>query len=257
MKKTILLFTLFLSTISYAQDIIYVDTDANGTGDGTSWSNAFPYIQSAFSSASIGSEIWIADGKYGVHPASIISRNLTFNWTVDSVKVLGGFDGTETIADQRNPSANITILSGDLYNDGDATNNMYTTLSGPRGTLSTPIDYSYIDGITVQGGYADNPSGKGYNGGKWGGGFFLQNYVSKIVFNNCTFKDNHAQGGAAMAFEPISSDAEVIISNCKFENNKGDYGNCITTIVHDASLDLEVKNCLFTRTYPTHFFQQT
>ena len=42
--------------------IIYVNQNATGNGDGTSWENAFPDLQSALEVAQAENEIWVAQG---------------------------------------------------------------------------------------------------------------------------------------------------------------------------------------------------
>ena len=61
-----LLIVLVLSLITansmvYA-GIIYVKHDASGTNDGSSWENAFTDMQSAFTDAVSGDQIWVAAG---------------------------------------------------------------------------------------------------------------------------------------------------------------------------------------------------
>jgi len=90
---------------------IFVDQNAAGHNDGTSWQNAFRCLREASEAAAFLSpdeptEIWIARGTYRAGDGYfLLTPNVSF---------IGGFAGWETISGQRNPGANRTVLSGDL-----------------------------------------------------------------------------------------------------------------------------------------------
>ena len=90
------------------QSVVYVNHAATGNNDGSSWANAFTDIAMALQN-NHNHQFWIAQGIY--IPINSIggSFNLSGRQTL-----LGGFDGTETMASQRDPVNNVTILSGDL-----------------------------------------------------------------------------------------------------------------------------------------------
>ena len=48
------------------QGVVYVDSDANGVGDGSSWPDAFTSLQDALLAWSPGASVWVAEGVY--HP---------------------------------------------------------------------------------------------------------------------------------------------------------------------------------------------
>ena len=77
---------------SAANTILYVDVDATGANDGTSWANAFTGLQAALSAANpVGPdtvEIWVAEGTY--KPTDDITRTLSFQLK-NNVSLYGGF----------------------------------------------------------------------------------------------------------------------------------------------------------------------
>lgn len=109
----------------------YVNAAAAGANDGTSWSTAFIDLQDALDEAQPGDHIWVvgdndpSNGTFVYRPTKVTDtsvppdpRTATFQLR-PGVRVIGGFNGTEISSDQRNPTVNVTILSGDLDGDDD------------------------------------------------------------------------------------------------------------------------------------------
>ena len=101
MKKLLLiLLSLFFATTLHAQTIIRVTTD--GTGGGTSWSNASS-LQNAMLIANLGDQIWVQAGVYDVSTTLIVPSG---------VLMYGGFLGNEDYLHERSFARNRTIFDG-------------------------------------------------------------------------------------------------------------------------------------------------
>lgn len=136
---------IFFFLYSYLNaSIIYVDDDAAGLNNGTSWANAYTSFQSALDVAVSGDEIWIAAGTYkpsfdyGVGGGI---RDYHFRM-INGVTIYGGFAGTESAVSERTDfsrgGANETIFSGDVNGDDGAnftnrTDNNYHLFYHPPG----------------------------------------------------------------------------------------------------------------------------
>ncbi|MCP4437438.1 MAG: T9SS type A sorting domain-containing protein [Aureispira sp.] len=229
MSKQILLLTLTL--LSFAlQAQVYVNTNATGTNDGTSWTNAYTSLQSALESSTAGTHIWVAQGTYkpskdqtGSIP--LYDKNKTFV-IPDSIQVYGGFLGTETLLTQRNWKLYPTILEGDL---GGGINTVHVVYLKPSGTSVQTV----LDGMIVQNGAADNSSGGG----------LYSNYYCYAVIRNCIFRDNSGRDGGAIY---IGNQGSPQIINCEFINNGTTYhsskGGAVCLNYVDSC---KVINCLF------------
>ena len=163
----------------------YVDGD-NTSGNGTSWAQAFPTLQDALSVVPAGDNIWVAEGIYT--PGT--TRDSTFDIPI-STAMFGGFDGTETSFEQRDIDANPTILSGNINNTSDESDDAYHVVS------FTPAEsgvYALIDGCTITRGMATGPES---NGDNYGGGIIIDG--GYLYLFNCTIDNNKAanRGGGA------------------------------------------------------------
>ena len=195
-----LLYLLIFGTAGRASagSIIYVNLNATGANNGTSWANAFKGLQKALSVATNGDQIWVAKGIY--KPGKV--RTATFNMPI-GVGIYGGFAGTESKLIQRKPGVNITILSGEIGAAGLSDNIYHVVTCG--GTLSTGI----LDGFTIMAGSASDssPNDKG------GGIYCITSYPT---LRNLVIAHNYAttSGGGMYSYN-----GNPTLSNVKFNFN--------------------------------------
>jgi len=230
--------------VAIAQSVIYVDADASGANDGTSWADAYADVQPALAAAVAGDDVWVAEGTYmpaapgGPRAASFALKN--------DVEVYGGFAGDETELDQRDPAVHITILSGDLNGDDgpdfeNVADNSYHILRADNLTES-----AVLDGFTVSGG---NASAGAPDPG--GGGFFI--WYSSPVIRNCKFTANRADnlGGAVRAYTLSSTNKGPTFEICQFAGNttSGDAG-----AIFSGDTDTTLTGCTFTENTATSIF---
>lgn len=216
--------------------VLYVDGEATGRNDGTSWVDAFTSLQTAIdvagASATTG-EIWVAKTSGGYRPAAASGSRSTSFELANGVAVYGGFAGTETLRSQRNPRTNTTILTGDLNGNDDATalsrdDNSYHVVDG-SGVDNTAI----LDGFTIVGG---NANGTNSNQQRGGGVYVSQ---GSPTIRRCTFVSNRASHGAG-AFAIGGSPTFL---NCLFFGNVA--GGNGGAIAGDAGSTVLIANGVF------------
>jgi predicted outer membrane repeat protein len=187
---------------------IFVDADAGGANNGTSWTDAYTDLQPALDAATSGDQIWVAAGTYipilELTPGD--PRSVTFQMK-NGVAIYGGFAGTESSLDERDWVVNETILSGDLNGDDgpNFTNyidNVYAVFNHSGGTV---LDNSAIlDGFTIRGG--NGPTGGGMRNGSY----------DAPTLTNLTFTANQAYQGGGM----YNSHSTPLLTNVTFSGNK-------------------------------------
>ena len=217
--------------------VLFVDIDATGANNGSSWEDAYNYLQDALAAASSGDEIRVAEGIYKpARPAPpppapmgwssgwgavVTSGDRTATFPLkNGVVIKGGYAGFgEPGPNARDIEVYKTVLSGDLLgNDGpDFANNgenSYHVVTG-SGTDETAV----LDGFTITGGNANAPPLDWPN--FHGGGIY--NSLCSANFANCTFKENTARYSGGGMFN--DRDSRPTLANCAFiGNSAGEMG---------------------------------
>lgn len=212
----------------------YVDKDAVGANDGTSWANAFTSLQSALMCSYI-QEVWVAEGTY--FPTTGTDRAVGFSLR-NNLAVYGGFAGTETLLSQRDIVAHPTVLSGDIGAVNNSADNSYHVIDNRLVSMdSTAI----LDGFTIRGGNANGTYP--YNAG---GGILNDNNNSPKI-RNCTITNNSANFGAGAITIGITSNSNFSkFESCTFSANTVTNSGGGIYIYGDAGNSIvRISNCTF------------
>ncbi|MEM7036024.1 MAG: T9SS type A sorting domain-containing protein, partial [Bacteroidota bacterium] len=214
---------------------------ATGAADGTSWTDAFTDLRDALLNVNHNQEVWVAAGTYT--PTNGSTRTETFKWTRDSIRLYGGFDGTETSLTQRDWKNNPTILSGDVGIPVDFTDNSFTVLQGPVGSIGSVISYAKIDGLTITNGFAN----ASFDENRFGGGAYFSGYTDRIDIENCTFIQNGAEAGGGLQVVQDVRNMEVNVVNCVFHENRSRWSAGLGVSATDGNTELVVNlvGCTF------------
>ncbi|MCP4709184.1 MAG: right-handed parallel beta-helix repeat-containing protein [Planctomycetes bacterium] len=197
-----MMIVILMALAANAPGQIYVDVSATGANNGSSWDDAYIYLQDALDVAIAGDEIWVAQGIY--RPDQGVSqvpgdRDSTFQ-LISGVTLYGGFGGE-------------TVLNGDLSGDdetgGDNSENSYHVITG-----SGADETALLESFVIE---AGNASELDYSFLSLGGGMF-SNDGSPTV-NHCVFRKNHASGYGGAVYNRNSSSE---FNHCVFDYNACD-----------------------------------
>ena len=141
-----------LGTVRYASPTGVI------SGNCDSWANACTLVF-ALGKVTSGDQIWVKAGTHKPH-----SNDRTKSFTLkNGVAVYGGFAGTEIALNQRNISANLTILSGDINAPNVHTDNSYHVVVASGTGTSAKLDGVRIIRGRANGGGTNSSGGGLYN----------------------------------------------------------------------------------------------
>jgi fibro-slime domain-containing protein len=224
---------------------IYVDADAEGANDGTSWTDAYNYLQDALNSTETqlhaGDEIWVADGTYypdedTSNPEGTDARNSTFQLE-EKVAIYGGFDGGsngEKSLQERNLTKNKVTLSGDIDAEDWPPPEGETIYSGNSYHVVTGSDKSLLDGFKITEGYVEEASIPG------GAGIYCVD--TSPVIRNCTVTNNFAKNERLGGGIYTTGNSSPKLVNCLVVGNFAQKHDC-GGIYHSGTGTLELINC--------------
>lgn len=244
---------------------IYVDDDGAGANDGSSWENAYTFLQDALADARIVEkpvEIRVAQGIYkpnlgrfpiwypgmedyspGVMPGD--EGRLAAFGLINGITIIGGYAGIrEPDPNERNFELYETILSGDLDDNDVDVNDPNNLLDEPTRAensyhivTGSETDYTAVlDGFTIT---AGNANGTSYTIFGHGGGI-SNNINGNPTLTNCTFIENSAYYGGGMYNYNNSSPR---LTNCTFSRNSTVY---FGGGMYNCKSNPTLTNCMFT-----------
>ena len=238
---------------------VYVDSSIIGSGDGTSWAQAYKSVWEALTIANACpavNEIWVKKGTYYPMTTPLVkatSRDSSLRILRNGITIYGGFAGGETTLAARNVATNVTRLSGDLGVVNDSTDNAYHVMT-IVGTGAANIDTNTIvDGFTIQWGRNNAGGTFSINGivanQSDGGGIYLAgsgtgNNCSPIV-QNCTFTHNSGIFGAGMYHAGLSGGkSSGIVRFSQFTGNTASSGGGMSA--YGSNVSPTITSCSFT-----------
>jgi hypothetical protein len=236
-------FPLGSRSVYASSHIIYVNVAATGSNNGSSWANAYTSLHAALGVAANGKEIWVAAGVY--KPTTVANDRAATFQLKNGVAAYGGFAGTETALNQRNWTANRTILSGDIDNNDNSVSGVVTSADNQVGANSFHVvtgsgtdNTAILDGVIITAGQAngaaDNPCNQ-----QCGGGMLNRNGSPRLT--NVSFSGNSAGAGGGM----YNFNSNSTLTNVSFSGNSSAYGGGM----HNNSSSLTLTNVSFSSNY--------
>lgn len=239
--------------------IRYVKQTASGSGDGTSWDNASNDLQKMIDELAdnnpqnLAGEVWVASGTYEPQSQLISGTAYSASFRMrDGISVYGGFAGTESSKQERKMKtdgmpwdfSNETILQAAYYEHANLqwNNNKWTLTSDSRhvvwfAPMSGEAEFTRVttlDGVSIQGGYAQGGTGFDEFKTDRGAGVYMDGVNTYMA--NCIVRENYATGNGGGVY---LKDGRVQTSLIYNNNSDADGGAVYvdnTGLVHRSML---------------------
>ena len=222
---------------------VYVDANASGANNGSSWADAFTTIDAALVGATPNSKIWVAKGVY-----KPTAQNMPLEINDTSVAIYGGFDGTETQLSDRDLSlintTNATIITGDM--NGDDIDGDFTSNKSDNADRLILVDATNItiDGFILENIYDTSSNANNQDNGviysKYSG---ASTWIENLTIKNSIFKNNYSNDFLIKGFGLKDN---FKLYNVSFTNNIST-GQSIILLLTDRFNDIyaDFSNVLF------------
>ncbi|MFK7961494.1 MAG: hypothetical protein AB8G96_13325 [Phycisphaerales bacterium] len=187
---------------------VFVEPDATGANDGTSWSDALVSLQDALRSTLLEianpreqHEVWVKGSVYRTDDGAnlVLGDELVSFVMRPETLVYGGIAGGESELKDRDIDQFETVLTGDL-----GTGNAVHVVSGHVDQNTDLNIRDGLHGVTVTGGFANVDVSEPIRNGR-GGCFFANENTNKLTLAASTFKENDAVTGAGASVDVIPS----------------------------------------------------
>lgn len=219
-----------------------------GTGDGTSWENASGDLQRMIDELAdnnpqgLPGEVWVAAGTYEPQSQLIQGTGYSASFRMrDGISVYGGFDAVSpelSKTDRKTKEGgmpwefqNQTVLMAAYYVRNESnpsfTRNKWTLTSDSRHVVwfapmpgeETFTQPTYLDGVTITGGYAQGGTGLEDFKTDQGAGAYMDG--SNTYLTNCVVKENYATGNGGGIYLKDGRVQSTLIYNNNADQNGG------------------------------------
>lgn len=233
-------------TATVQAKVIYVDSRATGTGDGSTWSNALVDLQTALGTAQDADEIRVAQGIYtpnrGDEARQGFQPDRAFLFNV-SLELKGGYAGTgHATPNARDVLTFRTVLSGDREGNDPTGSDWLHDESARQDNRQAVIRWNPNMGkrALIEGFHISGADGAGRDEGG-----AIQAWLKtdcKLTLRDCHFFHNRGElGGAMRIYGNGYEDASTRVENCHLYSNVAEMGAC----AYVFNSRISFANCVF------------